>query len=556
MAGFSARVGAGAGVLWILLAGCGPAAPPAPVETVTAGGPRPEIYAEATLDADLAYYTDDQRRMLALLIEASTIMDDLFWQQAFGDGHATWLDSLPDERQRRFAEQNYGPWDRLDSNRPFVDGFGSKPPGANFYPVDMNREEFDAAFLRGKADGYSLVRRDPEGRLVLVPYQLAYASELAAAADLLRQAAAFAESADFATYLKLRANALVSDDYSLSDLFWMDVRDNEIDIIIGPIETYEDALYGYRAAYESMVLLKDLDWSARLAKYTDMLPDLQAGLPVPEPYRQEVPGGDAELNAYDVVFYAGHANAGPKAVAVNLPNDEDVQLQKGTRRLQLKNITRAKFDNILVPLATELVDASQLDNVSFDAFFAYTMFHEVAHGLGIKNTLTGKGTVRDALRELASPVEEGKADVLSLYMIERLHAAGELDDTDIMDFYVTALASTLRSIRFGGTDAHGRANRVRFNYFLDNGAFTRDPDSGRYRVDRARMQEAVAAYSARLLTLQGDGDYEAAAGMLQDEGDIGPRLEADLDRLADADIPVDVVFIQGSDVLGLDALQP
>ncbi|MDA1064429.1 MAG: Zn-dependent hydrolase, partial [Proteobacteria bacterium] len=229
--------------------------------------PRPEIYAEFTLTADLSYYTEDQRTMIALLVEAAQIMDDLFWRQAYGDDYEAWLAGIGVAETRLFADQNYGPWDRMDDNKPFIAGVGPKPLGANFYPADMSKEEFEAAYLPGKTGQYSLIRRNPAGELIVVPYHVAYATELSAAAELLRRAADYSESADFANYLKLRANALVSDEYQLSDLYWMDVKDNEIDVVIGAIETYEDALYGYRAGYEAYVLLKDLDWSARLARF-------------------------------------------------------------------------------------------------------------------------------------------------------------------------------------------------------------------------------------------------------------------------------------------------
>ncbi len=535
-----------------LAAACGQEPPPQPtVSPLETGKPRPEIYAEVTLTADLSYLTENQRDMIGLLIEAADIMDGLFWRQAFRDDYETWLDTLDDDATQRFAEINYGPWDRLDGNRPFIEGFGPKPLGANFYPADMTKEEFDAAYLPGKAGLYSLIRRNAEGRLILVPYHVAYADELKAAADLLRRAADLAESQAFANYLKLRAAALISDEYQVSDLFWMDVKDNEIDVVIGPIETYEDRLFGYRAAFEAYVLIKDLEWSAELARFATMLPELQEGLPVSAAYKAEIPGSDSDLNAYDVIYYAGDSNAGSKTIAINLPNDEDVQLEKGTRRLQLKNAMRAKFDRILEPIADELIDESQRRHVTFDAFFANTMFHEVAHGLGIKYTIDGRSTVSEALLDVASSMEEGKADVLGLYMVTALHDTGELGDVDLRDYYVTFMTSVFRSVRFGASSAHGKANMVRFNYFVDEGAFVRDPDSGRYRVDFDRMREAMASLSRLLLTLQGDGDYDGALELTNTKGVIGSQLQADLDRLTRADIPVDIVFNQGPAELGL-----
>ena len=537
----------------LTLAACGEEAPPEiNVEPFVTGKPRPEIYADFTLQADLSLLTDKQREMIGVLIEASEIMDDLFWRQAYGDDYKEWLESLGVGDAGRFAEINYGPWDRLDDERPFIEGVGPKPLGANFYPVDMSKEEFDAAYLPGKKGLYSLVRRNENGDLTLVPYHVAYADELKAAADLLRKAASLAESQDFGNYLKLRAAALISDEFQVSDLYWMDVRDNEIDVVIGPIESYEDRLFGYRAAYESYVLIKDLDWSAELARFATFLPELQEGLPVPDAYKFETPGSDSDLNAYDVVYYAGHSNAGSKTIAINLPNDEDVQLQRGTRRLQLKNAMRAKFDKILEPIADVLVDESQRQHVSFDAFFANTMFHEVAHGLGIKYTIDGSSTVSEALLDVASSMEEGKADVLGLYMVTALYDAGELGEVDLRDYYVTFMTSVFRSIRFGASSAHGKANMVRFNFFVEHGAFIRDAESGRYSVDFERMREAMAELSRLLLTLQGDGDYEGAVELTNTKGVIGKQLQADLDRLTRASIPVDITFNQGVAELGLE----
>jgi hypothetical protein len=541
------------------LAGCGGAEEPpvteaAPEPTVALPAevpPRPEIYAEFPLEADLSHLSDGQRQMIALLIEASKIMDDLFWQQAFRDDWRQWLDALEDPEIRHFADLNYGPWDRLADDLPFMEGFGEKPLGANFYPADMTREEFESADLEGKRGQYSLIRRGPDGQLEVRPYHVVYAKELGAAAALLRQAADLADHEGFANYLRLRAEALVTDDYQPSDMAWMDVKTNPVELVIGAIETYEDRLFGYKTAYESYVLIKDQEWSERLARFADFLPELQEGLPVPERYKAETPGTSSDLNAYDVVYYAGHSNAGSKTIAINLPNDEQVQLEKGTRRLQLRNAMQAKFDKILDPIADVLIDPAQREHVNFDSFFANTMFHEVAHGLGIKNTVKDGGTVREALRDVASTIEEGKADILGLYMITELHEAGELGEIDLRDNYVTFMAGIFRSVRFGAASAHGQANMVRFNYFAEQGAFVRDPESGTYRVDFERMEAAMTGLSELILTLQGDGDYEGAVALVRDKGVITDQLQQDLDRLTDADIPVDIEFEQGLDQLGL-----
>jgi len=513
-------------------------------------------YTAVRLTADLSDLTSNERQMIPLLIEAAEAMDEIFWMQAYGDRDEL-LASISDESLRRFAEINYGPWDRLDGNAPFVEGVGPKPKGANFYPHDMTQEEYEAAVAGDPAkmaqfqSQYNVLRRDEQGELQIVSYSAAYPEPMALAAAKLREASALAEDPGLRGYLELRAEALLSDRYRESDLAWMDMKDNALDIVVGPIETYEDQLFGYKAAAEAYVLIKDKEWSERLARYATFLPDLQKGLPVPDEYKRETPGTDSDLNAYDVVYYAGDCNAGSKTIAINLPNDEQVQLQKGTRRLQLKNAMRAKFDKILVPIVNELIAEDQRGHVTFDAFFANTMFHEVAHGLGIKNTLSGRSTVRQALKEQSSALEEGKADILGLYMITWLDEHGELDGKDLQDNFVTFLGSVFRSIRFGASSAHGRANLARFNFFNEMGVFSRDDATGTYRVDFDRMEEAMNALSEKILRLQGDGDYEGVKAFMEDKGRIGPVLQGDLDRLAAKGIPVDIVFEQGVDVLGL-----
>jgi hypothetical protein len=331
----------------------------------------------------------------------------------------------------------------------------------------------------------------------------------------------------------------------------MDMKSNGIDIVIGPIENYEDKLFGYKSAHEAYVLVKDKSWSDRLAKYAAFLPELQKGIPVSDAYKAEVPGSDADLNAYDVVYYAGDCNSGSKTIAINLPNDEAVTLAKGSRRLQLKNAMKAKFEQILVPIAKVLITPEQQQYITFDAFFGNTMFHEVAHGLGIKYTLESKGTVtvRTALKEHYSALEEGKADILGLYMITQLHAMGEIEG-DLKEYYTTFIAGIFRSVRFGAASAHGKANMIRFNFFQEKGAFTKSIDSI-YKVDYEKLQLAMNDLSSLILTLQGDGDYEGVNQLLQEKGIIGADLQADLDRIEAQGIPVDIVFEQGVEVLGL-----
>jgi hypothetical protein len=505
-------------------------------------------YITVRLEPDTTALTRRERQMLPLLVDAAREMNGIYWMQAFGDRDSL-LRTITDAPTRELAEINAGPWDRLDNNAPFVAGVGPKPAGANFYPRDMTRAEFEQVVQGGGAHAerlkslYTMVRRDPHGALVAIPYATFFSAANHRAATKLRQAAALADDAGLRRYLALLATALTTDDYHASDLAWMDMKHNTLELVLGPIETYEDGLFGYKASNESFVLVKDQEWSKRLAKYASELPALQRGIPVDAAYKRETPGTDAELNAYDVVFVAGQANTGAKTIAINLPNDEDVQLKKGTRRLQLKNAMRAKFDRILMPIARELIADDQLPRVTFNAFFENVMFHEVAHGLGIKNTIDGKGTVRAAMKERAGALEEGKADILGLYMVRQLNARGEMGTESIEDNYVTFLASLFRSVRFGAGDAHGRANVVAFNYLQDMGAFAREAN-GKYRVDFAKMRAGADALSRDILVLQGNGDYAGVGRLYAERGVIGPTLQADLARLSSKNIPVDIVYEQ------------
>jgi hypothetical protein len=511
-------------------------------------------YITVPLTADLSSLPEHERAMIPLLIEAIAPMNSAFWMEAYGDP-GDLLGGTGDANTKLALEANFGPWDRLDGDRPFLPGVGEKPAGANFYPVDMTREEFEAAAEAAPDGGaalrslYTFVRRDAAGALEAIPYHVAFASEHALAAEKLLAAAALATEPDVQAYLEALAGALLTDDYRASDLAWMDMKAGALDVVLGPIETYEDQLFGLKAAHEGYVLVKDLAWSERLARYATMLPGMQRNMPVPDAYKTETPGSEADLGAYDVVYVTGQAAEGAKTIAFALPNDEEVQLQKGTRRVQMKNVMRAKFDHILRPLADVLIAEEQRSLVTFDAFFDNTMFHEVAHGLGIKNTITGQGTVREALQEHYSSLEEGKADVLGLYFVTRLYDEGEAMDGTLEEHYVTFMASIFRSIRFGASSAHGRANMVRFNFFKKRGAFTRDPASGTYRVNIDRMQEAMNDLTELILTVQGDGDHVRAGEILDEMGTIESELQSDLDRLAELEVPVDLLFEQGPNVL-------
>ena len=508
-------------------------------------------YATVKLTTDTAVLTPAERKMIPLLIDAARQMDAAFWTETYGDRDSL-MKHVSGTDARRLVDINYGPWNRLANNAPFVPEVGAKPAGANFYPQGMTKEEFDSAAATSKARGdslrslYTMVRRDASGRLMAIPYHTVFAAQHERAAAKLLEAAKLAADPGLKTYLEARAKALRTDDYQPSDFDWMRMKNNTVDVVIGPVETYEDELFGYKAAHEGVVLVKDKSWSARLARYGAMLPALQRGLPVPASYKKEKPGTDSDLNAYDVLFYAGQANTGAKTIAINLPNDEEVQLKMGSRRLQLKNAMRAKFDVILMPIAKQLIADDQIPMITFDSFFENVMFHEVAHGLGIKNTIDGKQTVRAALKERAGALEEGKADILGLRMVAALNAQGVLGKEDLRGNYVAFLASLFRSMRFSAADAHGRANIAAFNYLQQLGAFTRDSATGRYRVDFAKFPAASDSLAARILRYQGDGDYAGVGRFQDDYGKVTKQTQGDLDRLAALRIPVDVIFDQGA----------
>jgi len=508
-------------------------------------------FAEVDLTADISHLSENQKEMLKLLFQVADLMEEIYWEQVVPDWE-TVLGSIMDENLVRFFRINYGPWERLNGNLPFMPDYGPKPAGSGFYPADMTMEEFAALPDESKTSLYTLIRRNNQGNLEVIPYHEAYAGKVEKAAELLRQAAELADDPGFKQYLSLRADALLTDDYYQSDLAWMDMKNNDIDFIAGPIENYEDALFNYKAAHESFILIRDREWSEKLAYISSLLPEMQKNLPVPDAYKKEVPGTGSDLGVYDAVYYAGDCNAGSKTIAINLPNDERVQAARGSRKLQLKNAIRYKFQEILVPISNVLIAEDQRDHVTFDAFFENTMFHEVAHGLGLNQTINGLGTVRSALRDQYSALEEGKADILGLYLITRMNEQGLLDEHDLMDNYVTFMAGIFRSIRFGVASSHGKANMIRFYYFQETGAFEKDAETGTYRINFEKMQQAMIDLARMILTIQGDGNYEEAGRLVEEKGFIREELQSDLNRLGELSIPVDIVFNQGPEMLGLN----
>ena len=507
-------------------------------------------YAEFTLTTDLSKLSEKEQQLIPVLIKIADIMDDLYWEQFFGMENRKALDTLSDPAVKAFAMLQYGAWDRLDGEKPFVPCYGERPLGANFYPADMTKEEFEALDDPAKTSQYTILRRDENGALKVIPYHEAYACQLAKVDSLMAEAIDLAEDPGLKNYLTERRKALQTDDYFASDMAWMDMKNSRIDFVVGPIENYDDALFGYKTSYESFVLVKDEQWSNDLAKFVKMLPALQKQLPCDEKYKQEVPGTESDLNVYDAIYYAGDCNAASKTIAINLPNDERVHLKKGARRLQLKNAMQAKFETILVPIANLFVCNDQMDNINFNAFFSNVCFHEVAHGLGIKNTITGKGNLREALKEQYSAWEEAKADICGLFLTQTLIEQGEITNCTVEDAYVTFIAGILRSVRFGATEAHGVANMMCFNYLQDNGAFARNAE-GKYVVNVEKMREAINGWAAMILRVEGDGDYDYAKAYAAKNGIIRADLQKDLDLIRENNIPKDITYNQGLAALGL-----
>ena len=483
--------------------------------------------------------SDNDKKIVSLFREAADIMDALFWKQTFGDKSI--IEALPEGPAKAYAMINYGAWDHLDNNAPFIKGYGEKPLGCQYYPQDMTAEEFDALEDENKLSLYTVIRRDENGALKCVWYRDEYKEEIEKVCALLEEAAALTENEGMRKYLTERVKAFRTDDYLASDLAWMDMKDCNMDFVVGPIENYDDHLYEAKAAYESFILLKDEKRSANLAKYVGLLPELQKVLPCAPEYKTFVPGTSSDLNVYDAIYYAGDCNAGSKTIAINLPNDERVHAAKGTRRLQLYNSMMAKFDKIMMPIGEVLMTPEQIQYLSADAFFWNVTFHEVAHGLGVKQTVNGKGSVDAAMGSEKTTWEEAKADILGLFMVSKLIDMGEITDITKEQSVATFIAGIVRSVRFGFASSHGKANMMCYNYMVDNGAFTRDAD-GKYVVDFAKAAEVINSWANLILTTQATGDLEFAQKYSAENASIREGLAADIEKVNGAGIPRDIVF--------------
>lgn len=506
-----------------------------------------EEYAHVELKSDLVNNLNDkEKELVKIFFQVGEITDDLFWQQTFGD--KSQLDTITDSYAKEFAMIHYGAWDRLDNNKPFLAGYGEKPAVCNYYPHDITAEEFDAFEDANKNSWYTVIRRNEDGSLKSVWYHEAYAEEIGRICALLEKAVTLAEDPGLENYLEKRIEAFKTDDYLESDLAWMDMKDSKIDFVTGPIESYDDKFQETKASYESFILLKDEARSKDLAKFVAMLPALQKELPCAPEYKTFVPGTSSDLNVYDAVYYAGDCNAGSKTIAINLPNDERVHALKGTRRLQLRNSMKAKFDKILMPIGQLIVTPEQQKYLNFDAFFWNVTFHEVAHGLGVKQTINTNESVDAVMGTEKTSWEEAKADILGLFMVTKLIEMGEITNITAEDAIATYIAGILRSVRFGAASSHGKANMMCFNYMEKAGAFSRDA-KGQYVIDFGKAKEAMNGWAALILQTQGDGNVEFATKYRAENGGITPALQADLDKINGAGIPRDITFIQGADIL-------
>ena len=507
-----------------------------------------EEYAYFDLTADLSKLSESERKLLPIFFEIGQIMDDLFWEQTFGD--KSLLDTISDPWMKEFAMINYGPWDRLDEEKPFVPGYGPRPAMGNYYPQDITKDEYEALSDPLKSSHYTVLTRDAEGNLKVVGYYEAYKEKLDKVCELLDQAIEIADNPTMKRYLVERRKSLQTNDYYHSDMAWMDLRDSNIDFVFGPIENYDDGFNSVKTSFEAFVLVKDVEASSRLDKFVQMLPQLQKELPCDPKHKNYVPGTSSDMNLYDVVFYGGDCNAAGKTIAINLPNDDKVQAEKGSRRFQLRNAMQAKFDKIMKPIGEIIIEPSEQSHIKFDAFFWNVTFHEVAHGLGVKQTINGKGSVDEAMQTENSSWEEAKADIVGLNLVCNLIEKGEITDITVEEAITTYIVGLLRSVRFGAAEAHGIANMMCYNYLFDNGAFTRN-GNGTYHINYDKARKAIDGWIALILKTQAEGDFDFASQYSKDYGKITPELQKDLDKINKSGIPRDIRFNQGLDVLGV-----
>jgi hypothetical protein len=507
-------------------------------------------FAPADLGADIKSLPAGERQALAKLIEAARVVDAIFLRQVWAGNEARLLELLEDEsplgrvRLRAFLIDK-GPWSRLDHDAPFLPGVPLKPGGANFYPAGATKADVEAWLAKlpegekAVASGFfTTIRRGEGGRFVAVPYSLEYQGELARAAELLREAARLTAQPTLEAFLEKRADAFLSNDYYASDVAWMEL-DASIEPTIGPYEVYEDEWFNAKAAFEAFITVRDDAETNKLARFAAELQGLEDRLPMNPGWRNKKLGGLAPIRVVDVVFSAGDGNRGVQTAAYNLPNDERIVAEKGTKRIMLKNSQEAKFSKVLVPISGVALAPADRPNVAFDAFFTHILMHELMHGLGPHNiTVSGRATtVRQELKDTYSAIEEAKADISGLWALQQLIDKRVIDRGMEKTLYTTFLASAFRSIRFGIGEAHGKGQAVQLNDLLDRGAFRVAAD-GTFTVDAAKVKDAVTALAREILTIEAEGSYAKAKALLDRQGIVRPEVQKILDRLKA--VPIDI----------------
>jgi hypothetical protein len=518
-------------------------------------------FAPTDLTVDLSKLPPSDRTVLAKLVEASRLIDALFLRQVWYGNDGALIDLARDQTPEGRARLHYflinkGPWSRLDHNSPFVPGVPAKPEGANFYPADASKAEIEKWIAslppteRTRATGFfTVVRRSPAGGLTLVPYSLEYQNELIQISALLREASAVASEPTLKAFLAKRADALMSNDYYDSDVAWMELS-GAIEPTIGPYEVYEDEFFNYKAAFESFITLRDDAESAKLQKFSSELQDIENHLPIEPSQRNPKLGAMAPIVVVNELYASGDANRGVQTAAFNLPNDERVTREKGSKRVMLKNVQDAKFEKTLLPISKVVLSPEDQKDLAFDAFFTHILMHELMHGLGPHNiTVGGRATtVRQEMKEASSYLEEAKADISGLFALQYLIDKGVIDKAMQRSMYTTFLASCFRSIRFGINEAHGRGIAIQLNYLLDQGGFTVRPD-GTFTVNHDRIREGVTALTRDIMTMQAAGDYAKAKDLGSRLGNIRPPVQAALDRLANVPVDIEPRYVTAADLL-------
>ena len=498
-------------------------------------------YAEVTIDApDLSGITDNGKEVLNLYRFAADEVDAIYWKQYFGDKQAL-LESLSDPVQKTFAEINYGPWDRTNG-KSFVDGYQDRLPGAGFYPADMTVEEFEAWDNPDKTSPYTIIRRAEDGSLQTLWYHDEYKEQIEKIANYLTAAADITIKPSVKSYLLSKADALRTDKYYDSGIAWLDMDDSKMDLVIGPNEAADDQLLGIKRSYEAFVLLKNEAKTEELMQYVSRIGEFQQDLPGDPAYKTFQPGAGSNIFSCDALYYAGKANAGVKVIALNLPFDADVQRDHGTRTILLQNIINAKYNHIVAPGGEVLLESDAAEHLSADAFFWNIVFREVAHGLGVKETVDGNVSVEEALGSAAVTLEEVKANTAGVLMVCKLQDHHDIHHIFTKeDALATFFASLVRSERFGEGSALGRANIIIFNYLSEAGAFQRK-DSGQYSLDYAKMEEALSNLTALVLKTQATGDKACADSLESRYSKQNGNFEADLLKLGLEKIPADIRF--------------